>query len=331
MGNQEPTSNPPAEPPDIKGRGNTSPVADSSHAQRLDAMGRLPRPHKYLHLQIYLRLIILSIAILLLLGFASATVFSHWGSISGKSTPTKSGVVMSTSTPRPTQTPIPTPGPTPTPTPTRPPSISSAPSDNISPTPPPPQWTTLLSQPVPACNNPTGTLWNAGSTPQYSCQSNGLLMQRVAGDFLPEMDLDNANGTIYSQTKFLVQTQVTFQNPGDTSTSAALLVQTPQAISNFGGYICAVNPYGQWQLKEVRGAKDMPTILSGTVSLDLAHPTTITVYVLNGNLYFAINGTWVVASLPDNLNPNPRAVSLMVINDGGASSAIVFANFELQT
>jgi hypothetical protein len=52
--------------------------------------------------------------------------------------------------------------------------------------------------------------------------------------------------------------------------------------------------------------------------------------VLDGNLYFAINGAWVVASLPDNLNPNPGAASLMVINNGGASSAIVFANFELQ-
>jgi hypothetical protein len=56
----------------------------------------------------------------------------------------------------------------------------------------------------------------------------------------------------------------------------------------------------------------------------------IFIKVLDGNLYFAINGAWVVASLPDNLNPNPGAASLMVINNGGASSAIVFANFELQ-
>lgn len=316
--------------PHLKGPGNTSPVANSSHAQKLNAMARLPRPHRYLHVPIYLRLILLSSTILLLLGFASATVFSHQTSTSGKSIPTRSRAVIPVSTLRPTQTPIPTPDPTPTPTPSASASLPSASSSNTSPTPPPPLWTTLLSQPAPDCNNPNGTLWNAGSTPQYSCQSNGLLMQRVAGGFFPEMDLDNVNGTIYSQTKFRVQTQVTFQNPGDTSTSAALLVQTPQVINNFGGYICAVNPHGQWQLQEVRGAKDMPIIRSGTVSLDLAQPTTITVYVLNGNLYFAINGTWVVAALPDNLNPNPGAASLMVTNGGGASSAIVFANFELQ-
>ena len=208
----------------------------------------------------------------------------------------------------------------------------SAPVSSSTPliTPPAASFAPLLFQSAPNCNNPSGTTWVFPlPATRSTCSAKGLLMQKMAKGYYAETDLDDVDGTPYDQTKFRTHVQVRFQNPDDTSTRAAFLVQTPQAPGVAGGYICTLNSSGQWQLLRVDGATNIPVVRQGAVTIDLSRPTTITVEVLNGTLYCGINGVWVI-SWPDKLNLSPSSVSLMVLIDTSQSSSPVeFSQFEL--
>src|SRR5258708_4864618 len=108
-----------------------------------------------------------------------------------------------------------------------------------------PLWHPLLRQSAPNCNNPPGAVWYVHSRgTSVSCTGSSLVMRQIA-KYYAEADLVQVNGSTYSQTKFRVQVQVTFQNPQDTMTQAALLVQTPAAVNAVGGYIFVLGPLGQ--------------------------------------------------------------------------------------
>src|SRR5205823_6553063 len=97
--------------------------------------------------------------------------------------------------------------------------------------PSPTSWKPVFRQKVPNCNNLPGGVWlvYSGGT-QYSCSPSGGLMRQISSHTYGEIDLTKVKGTYYNQIKFQVTVQVTFQNPGDPSTWAALFVQTPAQV-----------------------------------------------------------------------------------------------------
>src|ERR1019366_157965 len=121
------------------------------------------------------------------------------------------------------------------------------------PTPTPTKWVSVLKQTAPNCNNPPGVAWYvySGGT-HYTCYSSGGTMQQTTSTAYAEMDLTNVKSGSYTLTHFRVQTRVAFQSPGDTSTWAALLVQTPATHGAPGGYIFTVSPDGHCVRSEER-------------------------------------------------------------------------------
>ena len=186
----------------------------------------------------------------------------------------------------------------------------------------------LLKQKAPNCNNPNGTSWFVHEYGTYlSCSGLYLLMQRISPNSYADMELVQVNNAVYNQTTFRVQVQVTFQNPTDTGTFAAVLVQTPAQQNAVGGYIFTLNSEGQWQLQDVISGTNIPNVRSGEVSIDPSKPVTIAVGVRDGLLVGYINDQLIV-SYNDNLNPLPGQVGLLV-EGHSPSSPIFYSNFEL--
>ncbi len=190
-------------------------------------------------------------------------------------------------------------------------------------------WHQIRREAAPTCQKERGVVWYVhirGTS--ISCQRSGLLMQQIS-HFYAEVDLVQVNDRTYSQSTFRTHVQVTFPNPGDGMTFAALLVQTPTAVNAIGGYIFALNPAGGWQLQSVESATALAVVKEGNVPINPSQPSTLTVEVRNGMLHAAVNNQWVVAST-DQLQPSPGAVGLMVERTGQSSSSpILFSNFEL--
>jgi hypothetical protein len=193
-----------------------------------------------------------------------------------------------------------------------------------------PGLTPVLQQPAPGCNNPAGVIWdNSLPGTMTSCTNSGLLMQQTSSRYYAESNLDSVNNTFYSQIIFRACVQAQFQNPRDTNTWAAIIVQTPSTNGVAGGSIFALNPTGQWQLQQVASASSIPLIGSGTVAIQSSDPITLCVTVRNGLLSATINGQQVgqFANTPPSA---PSVTGLMVqLPDAAPSSLVLFSNFEL--
>ncbi len=192
------------------------------------------------------------------------------------------------------------------------------------------KWHPLLKQPAPNCNNPRGTAWFVHVDGTYlTCRGSYLLMQRISPQHYADMELVQVNNHIYNQTAFRVQVQVMFQNPSDTQTAAALLVQTPAQVSAVGGFLLVLNSTGYWQLQNVITGTNIPVVRSGSVTINPNTPVLMTVVVKDGLLVGYINGQAVVW-YNDDLNPSPGQVGLEV-QGPTPSSPIFYSNFELDT
>ena len=207
-----------------------------------------------------------------------------------------------------------------------------APGPSITPlpTPTPTKWVSILKQPAPNCNNPLGVSWYVylGGT-HYICYSTGGVMQQTTSKVYAEMDLTKVKDASYNQNYFRMQTDIAFQNPGDTSTGAALLVQTPAAAGTPGGYIFAVSPDGHCELQYIETDQTIPVEAQASVNIDSHQLVQMIVIVQDDELYAYVNGQQVF-SHTDNLGSSPSDVSLMVERqNAGPSSLIEFSNFEL--
>lgn len=206
------------------------------------------------------------------------------------------------------------------------------PTANVTPMPTlvPTKWLPVLKQVAPNCNNPNGVEWlvYSGGT-NYKCYSSGMAMRQTASTY-GEMDLTGVNGGSYDQTDFRVQINVAFQR-GDTTTWAALLVQTPAAASVPGGYIFTLNPGGHCELQYVASNNDITIVPEPqpSLSIDPQQLISMTVIVQNNVLYAYVNNQQVFAH-PDNLGTTASDVGLIVEGHGTPPSSFVeFSNFEL--
>ena len=190
------------------------------------------------------------------------------------------------------------------------------------------KWHPLLKQLAPNCDNPKGTAWLVHVHGTFvSCSGSYLLMQRISPQYYADMELVQVNNSTYNQAAFRVQVQITFQNPSDTQTVAALLVQTPAQVTAVGGYLFVLNSTGHWQLQDVISGTNIPVVESGSVSINLNKPVLMTIVVKDGLLVGYINGQPVVW-FNDDLNPLPGQIGLEV-QGPTPSSPIFYSNFEL--
>lgn len=192
------------------------------------------------------------------------------------------------------------------------------------------KWESILKQSVPNCNNSSGANWyvHSGGT-RYTCYSSGGAMQQTTSTYYAEMDLMQVKGHSYGQINFRVQVAVAFQTPDDTSTWAALTVQSPANISVPGGYIVTLSPAGICELQQVVTSQSIPTIAQVSVNIDPHRLVKMMVTVQNGILYVFINNQQVI-SHADNLTASPSIVGLMVERQNVSPSSLVrFSNFEL--
>jgi hypothetical protein len=193
--------------------------------------------------------------------------------------------------------------------------------------------TPLLQQQIPDCNNPSGTSWSTPlSGTSISCVSKGLIIKQL-GYLYAEVDLDRVNGGTYNQTDFGVYTQVSFQNTNDLNTSAGLIVQTPQAQGVAGGYILLIKADGDWILQQVIDGHTIPTVLSGTLSIDSSQVITLALIIQSGKLDALINHQLIINQYLEETSSfsGTMAVGLIVEHPIGASSPILFSNFELDS
>jgi hypothetical protein len=190
----------------------------------------------------------------------------------------------------------------------------------------------ILTQVAPGCDNPKGVVWYIHKdTTNPSCKSSGLVMQQI-GTFYAEMDLQKVKNGYYNQTNFFVKVQVTFQNPSDTTTLAAIIVQTPTPVNQVGGLIFTLSSEGNWQLQDVEGPTTIPTVRHGMASnIDPHQSITMEVMVQNDVLEGLINGQ-LVTSYHDILDPSPGEVGLMLQSSSAPTlTTIQFSTFELDT
>ena len=156
-----------------------------------------------------------------------------------------------------------------------------------------------------------------------------MAMQQVSPTTYGEMDLVEINGKSYNQSDFRAQVQVAFSTPGDTTTWAAILVQTPAAAGVPGGYIFTLSPDGHWELQYVASDKTIPIEAQGLVTIDPHAPAIMTVIVLNDELYASIDGTEVTSHI-DDLGAIPNDIGLIVERQNAAPSSLVqFSDLEL--
>ncbi len=222
-------------------------------------------------------------------------------------TPTTPNLPTATPTFTPTPLPTATPRPTATPTPT-------------------PTWHPVLTQSVPACNNPSGADWFSPdpATLRSQCQGSQLMMQQI-GTHYGELDLSDNK---FSYTRLREQVSVHFPNPGDTNTWAILLAQTPKPANQFGGMNLEIASNGNWLILQTITANQFLQLGSGHVNINASGETTLTIVVQNGSLFAYINGSFV-GGTSDNLNPNPGACGLLVRTTHAIpSSQVMFQNFE---
>lgn len=190
------------------------------------------------------------------------------------------------------------------------------------------KWHPLVKQAAPDCKNPSGTAWFVHSDGTFlRCDGAYSLMQRTSPQYYADMELVQVNNSTYNQTTFRVQVQVTFQNPSDTQTAAAILVQTPAQVNAVGGYLLVLNSTGNWQLQDVITGTNIPVVARGMVSINPNKPVLMTVVVKAGLLVGYINDQ-VVVWYNDDLNPSPGQVGLEV-QGPAPSSPIFYSNFEL--
>jgi hypothetical protein len=189
----------------------------------------------------------------------------------------------------------------------------------------------ILQQVAPNCNNPDGVSWNPPlPDTSLNCSNNGLLMEQAGTSYYAELDLLRVHNTTYNQAVFRVNVAVTFPDPHDPATWAALLVQTPQAQGVTGGYILRLNAQGIWELQVVKSGQTIPILQHGSVDIQPSQSTEIQITVNNGILHGSINNQVVVNQTEDLTGiPDPQAVSLIVERTGAASSPILFSNFKL--
>ena len=207
---------------------------------------------------------------------------------------------------------------------------SPGPSITSLPTPTPTKWVSILTQAAPNCDNPSGVTWYvySGGT-HYICYKTGGAMQQTTSKVYAEMDLTKVKNGSYNQTNFRLQANVAFQSPGDTSTWAALLVQTPATAGTPGGYIFAVSPDGHCELQYIETGQSIPVEAQASVTIDPHQLVQLMMIVQDGKLYAYVNGQQVFAHV-DNLGSSPSDVGLMVERqNAGPSSLIEFLNFEL--
>ena len=189
------------------------------------------------------------------------------------------------------------------------------------------EWTTVLQDFAPSCDNSGNATWvipqSIQDSTQKSCPGQGLLMQAtsVRG---AELDLDRVNGQPYSQTKLDANVQLTFQTASDPNTLAGLLVQTPQQGN--GGYFLGINNTGYWELIDNSGK-----IKASSGQANSGSSFTLDMKVQNGKLYGSINGQQVFA-YDDNLAPSPGAVGLVTYSGDGQTipNKVLFSEFKLQ-
>ncbi len=214
---------------------------------------------------------------------------------------------------RPTSTPTPKPVVTPKPTPT-----------------PKPGWKPILQQAAPNCNNPAGTVWGVPSSTATSitCTRSGTLMRQATSTRFAEMDLNAVNGTTYDQNTFRLQVQISFPSPVDSSTMAAIILRTP--ATGCGGFIFTLAPSGHWQLQNVVTCTNIPTVTSGTTSINASQLTSVVIQGQNKALSISINGKTVLPSYGDGSNILNGEVGLLVERPGGTSSTVQYSNFILE-
>ena len=201
------------------------------------------------------------------------------------------------------------------------------------PPPPPHTWTQALQKFDPGCNDNS---WKVPSqdNSEFSCPGTGLLVQQTKQQGGAEVDLEQVNGTSYSQTTFRVQVQVRFQSSNGQSTSdpntvAELLVQTPPTLDTYGGYVFGLNDTGFWQLKSVPSQGADVVVASGSMQVDTSKPIKLEVDVQNNQVTGFINGQQVVQQ-SDTLNPSPGVIGLVVEwSTTNITTQVLFNDFEL--
>lgn len=211
-------------------------------------------------------------------------------------------------------------------------SLHPTPTVNFTPIPTqtPTKWVPVLKQFAPNCNNPKGVEWYvySGGT-HYFCYNSGVVMQQISSTAYGEMDLTKVNGISYNQTNFRVQVQVAFQNPGDTTTWASLLVQTPAAVGVPGGYIFTLSPDGHWEIQYIVFYKSITIVAQNSVTIVPRQLVKMTVIVQSSELYAFVNDQQVTSNA-DDLGNVPSDVGLIIERQNAAPSSLVqFSNFEL--
>lgn len=190
-------------------------------------------------------------------------------------------------------------------------------------------WNPVLVQSAPACQSPAGTTWVAplpSATLATTCGSSGFLMRQMSSNAYAEMDLKAVNNLPYDQTTFRTKVQVTFQDPTDTSTWAAVLVQTPQDPKLAGGYIFGLTAGGHWRLQLIASDSTIANLAEGQV---VAAPSAIlTVAVQSGQLVGSINQKPVV-QWNDSLGANAQLGLLTELDNASPSAWVQYNAFEL--
>lgn len=191
---------------------------------------------------------------------------------------------------------------------------------------------TILQQSAPDCQNPPGVVWDipGPDTTATECTESGLQVQQTSHTNFAELDLDQVQSASYNQTEFAVQVDVTFPVPRDTLTHAGMIVQTPKAADQNGGYIFIVNSQGQWELQRVDTSTSLTPVASGNLNLHGSATITLRIYMHAKQLIPSIKGA-PLPSVADELDQSPSVVGLMVENAAGSSSPVVFSDFVLST
>jgi hypothetical protein len=169
--------------------------------------------------------------------------------------------------------------------------------------------------------------WRWSTTGASRCTQSGIYVKQTSRTF-PELDLLDT----YSQTSFQAQVQVLFTKPRDTSTYAAMIVQTPPTATPCGGYIIELKPSGEWLIQQVLPNCQYQLKLSQVITLPPGQPVTIKAVVSNGTLIASVNDHSLQLDDPVSLTPGQGVTGLMVMGIGkSVSSEVRFSNFSLQT
>ena len=188
-------------------------------------------------------------------------------------------------------------------------------------------WATMIASAGPSCDGVNNTVWKIADGLQaaanYRCLSDeSLEIAPKPAATIAELDLEQVNGGSYSQTRFDVAIQVTFEDSQpDANLLAGLVVQTPQ--HGTGGYILAMNNTGYWELVDNNANRRASHGLTTT-----ATTFTVEVKVEQDYLYCLINGQQVYR-YKDTLNSSSTVSGLIVYGYKPPLPAVTFSNFSL--